>query len=287
MAADLFVCHSSKDKEFADYQDLSYEKSATSKGASEAPKPKKQTTPRPKQQPASGEEKSDQKSPKKENQSKKETQSKKEESLKRDRVFKPEERICRYLLYDNVISTLDGIPAIEEMDAGRLRLIIIAKDFEGDAAEFLKGATYKGLSILGLKAPGYGDRQKAVLQDIAICTGSILISEEMGYRLENTKLSQLGRSISIRIKHKVKPGPTSPIQYYWHGSDFNTILMGSSAKPKTLQDYLKELKVRMKRTTSDYDKENLQIRLKSFQKIEHSPYFGLGDVSDYLFEYKA
>ena len=242
------------------------EKPATPKGSSEAPKPKKQTTPRPKQQPASGEKKQG-------------------SGISIDELLDEDgKKHCRFLVHDRVIESLEDIPVIKALDGQECRLIIVAENFEGAAAEVLKGVDYQGLSVLGLRVPGFGDSRKAVLEDIAICTGGVVITEEMGHQLAYVNLADLGTSADIRVNHEVKADPTSPFQYYWT-SEFNTIV-GGKARPETLKEHLEALKRRAKETSSDYDREKLQIRLASFQNIKMSPYLGQPDVSDYLFNYK-
>jgi len=188
---------------------------------------------------------------------------------------------CRYLLHDRVISSLDDIAAIRELDGSKYRLVLIAEGFEGEAELYLKGADYHGVFVKALKTPGFGDHRKAVLQDIEVCTGSSLISEEKGRRLKNTTLSQLGHSDDIRINHDVEEGAYA---FDFSNGPYTTIIRGK-AKPETLTAYLQYLTQLIERTTSDYDKAKLHDRLVSFSSIKKAIYIGQSDLSDYIFTY--
>ena len=149
------------------------------------------------------------------------------------------------LIYDKKISSMKEIlPILEkEVQTGR-PLVIISEDVDNDALSTLVVNRLRGaLKIAAVKAPGFGDRRKAMLQDIAILTGGSVISEELGYRLEDAELIQLGTAERIVID-----------------KDTTTIVNGAGQKTD-IQSRIKEIKGQIETTTSDYDKEKLQERL--------------------------
>jgi chaperonin GroEL len=122
--------------------------------------------------------------------------------------------------------------------------LIIAEDVDGEALTALVVNKLRGvLKVCAVKAPGYGDRRKAMLQDIAVLTGGQVISEEVGFKLENTVISDLGRAKRIVVD-----------------KDNTTVVDGAGEKSK-IQGRIEEIKVSIDKTTSDYDKEKLQERL--------------------------
>ncbi len=149
------------------------------------------------------------------------------------------------LITDKKISVIaDILPLLEQMVQSGKKMVIIAEDVEGEALSTLLVNRLRGtLNVVCVKAPGFGDRRKEMLQDIAILTGGQVISEELGYELKNADLSMLGRARQVKVTKE------------------NTVIVDGAGDSQAIKDRVAQIRSQIGVTTSDYDKEKLQERL--------------------------
>ena len=149
------------------------------------------------------------------------------------------------LITDKKISSIQEIlPLLEEIVQAGKKLVIIAEDVDGDALSTLLVNRLRGtFTCVAVKAPGFGDRRKEMLQDIAILTGGVVISSDLGYELKDTTMSMLGRARQVKVQKE------------------NTIIVGGMGEREDIDSRVAQIRAEIENTTSDFDREKLQERL--------------------------